>query len=281
MLEQIEQVCIVEQPDKLMVYGDTNSTLAGALAAAKLHIPVVHIEAGLRSFNMQMPEEINRILTDQVSDILFRPTETAIKNLKNEGFDKKDVKIFNVGDVMQDSSMYFANYARRPDQLENLGENGLIVATLHRAENTDDISRLKNIVNALNHLHHNVLPVILPLHPRTQKVIKNLNLNLSVKVIEPVGYLEMLWLLKNCSLVVTDSGGVQKEAFFFNKPCVTMRDQTEWVELIEEGVNMLAGADTQTIIDSTIKMLGKEILDSKNLYGGGNASIKIVEHLTV
>lgn len=281
MLEQIEQVCIEEQPDKLMVYGDTNSTLAGALAAAKLHIPVVHIEAGLRSFNMQMPEEINRILTDQVSDILFCPTETAIKNLKNEGFDKKDVKIFNVGDVMQDSSMYFANYARRPDQLENLGENGLIVATLHRAENTDDISRLKNIVNALNHLHHNVLPVILPLHPRTQKVIKNLNLNLSVKVIEPVGYLEMLWLLKNCSLVVTDSGGVQKEAFFFNKPCVTMRDQTEWVELIEEGVNMLAGADTQTIIDSTIKMLGKEILDSKNLYGGGNASIKIVEHLTV
>lgn len=281
MLEQIEQVCIKESPDKLMVYGDTNSTLAGALAAAKLHIPVVHIEAGLRSFNMQMPEEVNRILTDQVSNILFCPTETAIRNLKNEGFDRKNVKVFNVGDVMQDSSVYFSNFAKKPNQLEGLGKSEFIIATLHRAENTDDINRLKNIVNALNYLHNNIKPVVLPLHPRTRKVIENLNLDLNVTVIEPVGYLEMLWLLKNCSLVVTDSGGVQKEAFFFNKPCVTMRDQTEWVELIEEGVNMLAGADTQTIIDSTIKMLGKEILDSKNLYGGGNASIKIVEHLTV
>lgn len=281
MLEQIEQVCIKESPDKLMVYGDTNSTLAGALAAAKLHIPVVHIEAGLRSFNMQMPEEVNRILTDQVSNILFCPTETAIRNLKNEGFDRKNVKIFNVGDVMQDSSVYFSNFAKKPNQLKGLGKSEFIIATLHRAENTDDINRLKNIVNALNYLHNNIKPVVLPLHPRTRKVIENLNLDLNVTVIEPVGYLEMLWLLKNCSLVVTDSGGVQKEAFFFNKPCVTMRDQTEWVELIEEGVNMLAGADTQTIIDLTIKMLGKEILDSKNLYGGGNASIKIVEHLTV
>lgn len=281
MLEQIEQVCIKESPDKLMVYGDTNSTLAGALAAAKLHIPVVHIEAGLRSFNMQMPEEVNRILTDQVSNILFCPTETAIRNLKNEGFDRKNVKVFNVGDVMQDSSVYFSNFAKKPNQLEGLGKSEFIIATLHRAENTDDINRLKNIVNALNYLHNNIKPVVLPLHPRTRKVIENLNLDLNVTVIEPVGYLEMLWLLKNCSLVVTDSGGVQKEAFFFNKPCVTMRDQTEWVELIEEGVNMLAGADTQTIIDLTIKMLGKEILDSKNLYGGGNASIKIVEHLTV
>lgn len=281
MLEQIEQVCIKESPDKLMVYGDTNSTLAGALAAAKLHIPVVHIEAGLRSFNMQMPEEVNRILSDQVSNILFCPTETAIRNLKNEGFDRKNVKIFNVGDVMQDSSVYFSNFAKKPNQLKGLGKSEFIIATLHRAENTDDINRLKNIVNALNYLHNNIKPVVLPLHPRTRKVIENLNLDLNVTVIEPVGYLEMLWLLKNCSLVVTDSGGVQKEAFFFNKPCVTMRDQTEWVELIEEGVNMLAGADTQTIIDLTIKMLGKEILDSKNLYGGGNASIKIVEHLTV
>ena len=281
MVEQIEQVCIKESPDKLMVYGDTNSTLAGALAAAKLHIPVVHIEAGLRSFNMQMPEEVNRILTDQVSNILFCPTETAIRNLKNEGFDRKNVKVFNVGDVMQDSSVYFSNFAKKPNQLKGLGKSEFIIATLHRAENTDDINRLKNIVNALNYLHNNIKPVVLPLHPRTRKVIENLNLDLNVTVIEPVGYLEMLWLLKNCSLVVTDSGGVQKEAFFFNKPCVTMRDQTEWVELIEEGVNMLAGADTQTIIDLTIKMLGKEILDSKNLYGGGNASIKIVEHLTV
>ena len=279
MLEAIEQICLEEKPDRLMVYGDTNSTLAGALAASKLHIPVAHIEAGLRSFNMRMPEEINRILTDQVSDILFCPTETAVKNLKNEGFDQKPIQVLNVGDVMQDSSMFFAERAVKGEALKDVPENNFIVATLHRAENTDDPARLKAIVDALNYIHKNILPVILPLHPRTQKVVKSLGLQLEMLVLEPVGYLEMIWLLKNCNAVVSDSGGVQKEAFFFKKPCITMRDQTEWVELIENGVNVLAGADTQKIIEFTQAMLNKTIEDPFNLYGGGKASQNIANVL--
>lgn len=279
MLEEIEKICLSVKPDYVMVYGDTNSTLAGALAASKLHLPVVHIEAGLRSFNMGMPEEINRILTDQVSNILFCPTDTAIKNLQAEGFEKKIVKIFNVGDVMQDSSLHFAEYAKEIEDLNHIIKTGFILATLHRAENTDDFERLKNIINALNYIHQNILPVVLPIHPRTKKTIKNLNLDVQVTMIEPVGYLEMLWLLKNSSLVLTDSGGVQKEAFFFRKPCVTMRDQTEWVELIEQGVNVLAGADVELIIQSTKRMLGKEIQDQTNLYGGGQAANTIVNIL--
>ncbi|QUY52821.1 MULTISPECIES: non-hydrolyzing UDP-N-acetylglucosamine 2-epimerase [Psychrobacter] len=279
MLEQIEEICLAEQPDRLMVYGDTNSTLAGALAAAKLHIPVAHIEAGLRSFNMQMPEEINRILTDQVSDILFCPTDTAVSNLKNEGFDKKPVQVLNVGDVMQDSSLFFSERAVKGSSLVDVPNEGFIVATLHRAENTDDTTRLKSIIDALNYIHENIRPVILPLHPRTQKVVKSLGLELKMLVLEPVGYLEMIWLLKHCDAVVSDSGGVQKEAFFFKKPCVTMRDQTEWVELVEQGVNVLAGADTQKIIQCTEAMLGKTIEDPLSLYGGGHASQNIVNIL--
>lgn len=279
MLEAIEKICLEEKPDRLMVYGDTNSTLAGALAASKLHIPVAHIEAGLRSFNMRMPEEINRILTDQVSDILFCPTETAVKNLKNEGFEAKPVQVLNVGDVMQDSSMFFAERAVKGEALKAVPESNFVVATLHRAENTDDPVRLKAIIDALNYIHKNILPVVLPLHPRTQKVVKSLGLKLEMLVLEPVGYLEMIWLLKHCSAVVSDSGGVQKEAFFFKKPCITMRDQTEWVELIEQGVNVLAGADTQRIIQYTQSMLDKKIEDPLNLYGGGQASQNITNVL--
>jgi len=279
MLEAIEKICLESKPDRLMVYGDTNSTLAGALAASKLHIPVAHIEAGLRSFNMRMPEEINRILTDQVSDILFCPTETAVKNLKNEGFESKPVQVLNVGDVMQDSSMFFAERAVKGEALKAVPESNFIVATLHRAENTDDPVRLKAIVDALNYIHKNILPVVLPLHPRTQKVVKSLGLKLEMLVLEPVGYLEMIWLLKHCNAVVSDSGGVQKEAFFFKKPCITMRDQTEWVELIEHGVNALVGADTQKIIDFTKAMLNKNIEDPSNLYGGGKASQNIANVL--
>lgn len=279
MLEEIEKICLLEKPDRLMVYGDTNSTLAGALAAAKLHIPVAHIEAGLRSFNMQMPEEINRILTDQVSDMLFCPTETAVNNLKQEGFTQKSVKILNVGDVMQDSSLFFANKAERSELLRAIPENNFILATLHRAENTDNPQRLSAIVNALNYIHKNILPIVLPLHPRTQKVIKSLGLDLRVTLLEPVGYLEMIWLLQHCNLVVSDSGGVQKEAFFFRKPCVTMRDQTEWVELVEQGVNVLAGANMDKIIYLVQVMLGKDINDPNQLYGGGLASNKIANYL--
>lgn len=279
MLEAIEKICLESKPDRLMVYGDTNSTLAGALAASKLHIPVAHIEAGLRSFNMRMPEEINRILTDQVSDILFCPTETAVKNLKNEGFESKPVQVLNVGDVMQDSSMFFAERAVKGEALKAVPESNFIVATLHRAENTDDPVRLKAIVDALNYIHKNILPVVLPLHPRTQKVVKSLGLQLEMLVLEPVGYLEMIWLLKHCNAVVSDSGGVQKEAFFFKKPCITMREQTEWVELIENGVNVLAGADTQKIIEFTQAMLNQVVEDPTNLYGGGKAAQNIVDFL--
>lgn len=279
MIEAIEKICLEERPDRLMVYGDTNSTLAGALAAAKLHIPVAHIEAGLRSFNMRMPEEINRILTDQVSDILFCPTETAVKNLKNEGFESKSIQVFNVGDVMQDSSIFFSEKAIKSAALGAVPNSDFIVATLHRAENTDDPLRLKAIIDALNYIHKNILPVVLPLHPRTQKVVKNLGLKLEMLVLEPVGYLEMIWLLKHCNAVVSDSGGVQKEAFFFKKPCITMRDQTEWVELIEQGVNVLVGANTKKIIEFVQSMLSKEIIDPSNLYGGGKASRNIVEIL--
>ena len=280
MLEAIEKICLEQKPDRLMVYGDTNSTLAGALAASKLHIPVAHIEAGLRSFNMHMPEEINRILADQVSDILFCPTETAVKNLKNEGFDQKPVQVLNVGDVMQDSSIFFAERAVKDDVLKDIPESNFIVATLHRAENTDDPARLKAIIDALNYIHQHILPVVLPLHPRTKKIVKSLGLTLNMLVMEPVGYLEMLWLLKHCNAVVSDSGGVQKEAFFFKKPCITMRDQTEWVELIEHGVNVLAGANTQKIIELTQSMIGKLIKDPLNLYGGGKASQNITSVLS-
>lgn len=279
MLEAIEIICLKEKPDRLMVYGDTNSTLAGALAAAKLHIPVAHVEAGLRSFNMQMPEEINRILTDQVSDLLLCPTDTAVHNLKNEGFDNKPVQVLNVGDVMQDSSLLFAERAVKGDSLKKVPDSNFILATLHRAENTDNTSRLISIVDALNYIHKNIRPVVLPLHPRTRKVVESLSLQLDMLIIEPVGYLEMIWLLKNCDAVVSDSGGVQKEAFFFKKPCITMRDQTEWVELINAGVNVLAGADTNKIIKSTTKMLGKQINDPTNMYGGGKASQNIVKYL--
>lgn len=279
MLEAIEKICLKEKPDRLMVYGDTNSTLAGALAAAKLHIPVAHVEAGLRSFNMQMPEEINRILTDQVSDLLLCPTQTAVQNLKNEGFDNKPVKVLKVGDVMQDSSLLFAERAIKGDSLKEVPDNNFILATLHRAENTDNTSRLTSIIDALNYIHKNIEPVVLPLHPRTEKIVESLGLHLEMLVMEPVGYLEMIWLLKNCDAVVSDSGGVQKEAFFFKKPCITMRDQTEWVELIDAGVNILAGADTNKIIESTTNMLGKEINDPTNIYGGGHASQNIIDAL--
>ncbi|OFS73694.1 MULTISPECIES: non-hydrolyzing UDP-N-acetylglucosamine 2-epimerase [Pseudomonas] len=277
MLMEIENVILKEQPDRVLVYGDTNSTLAGALAASKLHVPTAHIEAGLRSFNMRMPEEINRILTDQVSDILFCPTQVAIDNLKSEGFEHKPVKILNVGDVMQDSALFFAQRATAPSGISV--EDGFILATLHRAENTDDPARLTSIVEALNLLQRNAAPVILPLHPRTRGVIERLGLKLEVQVIDPVGYLEMIWLLQRAGLVLTDSGGVQKEAFFFGKPCVTMRDQTEWVELVTCGANILVGADRDKIVDAASASLGKQVQDDGQLYGGGQAAGRIAEYL--
>jgi UDP-GlcNAc3NAcA epimerase len=278
MLMEIERVMIQEKPDRVLVYGDTNSTLAGALAAAKLHIPVAHIEAGLRSFNMRMPEEINRILTDQMSDLLFCPTQTAINNLAKEGFSDKPVKIWNSGDVMQDSAMFFARRASKPEGFKL--SDGFVLATLHRAENTDDPVRLKSIVDALNIIHNTVAPVVLPLHPRTRNMIEKTGLALEVNLIDPVGYLEMIWLLQRCGLVLTDSGGVQKEAFFFSKPCVTMRDQTEWVELVESGANVLCGADSGLITAAVRDGINRTVHDNENLYGGGQAASFIADCLS-
>ena len=277
MLIDIEKELIKHKPNRVLVYGDTNSTLAGALAAAKLHIPVAHVEAGLRSFNMQMPEEVNRILADQISDLLFCPTDMAVKNLENEGFGRKPVKVLQVGDVMQDAALLFAKQAISP-LAGNIPEK-YILATLHRAENTDNPVHLANIVQALNQVHRDGLPVVLPLHPRTRMLIEQQGLELNVHLIDPVGYFEMVWLLDHSELVLTDSGGVQKEAFFFGKACVTMRDQTEWVELIEAGANELVGASTQKIIDATARNVGRQIQDTQQLYGGGKASQRIVDEL--
>ena len=277
MLIEIEKVLLQEQPDWVLVYGDTNSTLAGALAAAKLHIPVAHVEAGLRSFNMQMPEEINRILTDQISSVLFCPTDSAVANLEREGFADKPIQVLQVGDVMQDSAELFATRAIMPQGFEVA--DSFILTTLHRAENTDNPQRLAAIVDALNNLHAHIAPVVLPLHPRTRKVIAEQGLTLNVHLIEPVGYLEMLWLLQHTGLVLTDSGGVQKEAFFMAKACVTMRDQTEWIELVEVGANELVGADTDKIIEAATRNLGRAVKDESGLYGGGIAAKRVADAL--
>ncbi len=281
MLEGIEAILLEEKPDLLLVYGDTNSTLAGALAAKKLHIKVAHVEAGLRSFNMQMPEEVNRILTDRIADFLFCPTDIAVENLMNEGFDKFDCDVVKCGDVMQDAAFYYAQ--RSADKLSilnklNLSKFGLV--TLHRAENTDDKHKLTAIVNALNYVHANLTPLVLPLHPRTQSRLKDNQLQLNLHVIEPVGYFDMIELTKASTFVMTDSGGLQKEAYFFKKPCITLREQTEWVELIQAGVNVLVGADEAKIINAANQIIGSSLLDfDKELYGNGHACQTIVKHL--
>ena len=276
MIEKIEEVLIKEKPEFTLVYGDTNSTLAGALASSKLHIKIAHVEAGLRSFNMKMPEEINRILTDRVSTVLFCPTQSAIENLKNEGFENFDIKVVKNGDVMQDGANFYSNLAKKPKDLTLSGK--YILCTIHRAENTDDKVKLTDIFKALDEIANDT-QIILPLHPRTKKIIKNLNINTkNLTIIDPVGYLEMIYLIKNSNLVMTDSGGLQKEAFFFKKPCITLRDETEWVELVENNFNTLTGANREKIINSFKNHKFNQNFNL-NLYGGGEASKVIVENL--
>jgi len=275
MIEKIEEVVVKEKPDFIMVYGDTNSTLAGAIVASKLHIKLAHIEAGLRSFNMEMPEEINRILTDRVSSMLFCPTDIAIENLENEGYDNFDCKIIKSGDVMQDGAIFYKNLAVKPSHKI---DNNYILCTIHRAENTNDKTRLKSIFAALNEIAKEK-QIILPLHPRTKQILKDTKINCDgLTIIEPVGYLEMVWLIDNCSLIMTDSGGLQKEAYFFKKQCITLRDETEWVELVENGFNTLVGANESKIIHAYKKV---SVFKEKklNLYGEGTASKKIVKEL--
>ena len=277
MIEKIEEVCLKEKPDWIMVYGDTNSTLAGAIVASKLHVKLAHVEAGLRSFNMKMPEEINRILTDRVSNVLFCPTDTAVQNLKNEGFDTFTCKVVKSGDVMQDGALFYKEFAKKPSC--NI-QDGFILCTIHRAENTDDEQRLSAIFQALEEIAQEK-QIILPLHPRTKKILENLDLNFkNLTIIDPVGYLEMVWLIDHSSLVMTDSGGLQKEAYFFAKPCITLRDETEWIELVTCKANTLVGADKVKIIEA---YKNRSLFDNKNssldLYGGGKASEKIILEL--
>jgi UDP-GlcNAc3NAcA epimerase len=273
MLSAIEKVLLIEQPDFVLVYGDTNSTLAGALAASKLLIPVIHVEAGLRSFNKAMPEEQNRILTDHLSTLLFVPTQNAIENLANEGINKG---VYFVGDVMYDGILHFSEIAKHKSKiLETLGlsDREYILCTIHRAENTNDPLRLKQICSALGNSKKHI---VLPLHPRTQKYIADYNIQLAsnITVIEPVGYLDMVQLEVAATKIVTDSGGVQKEAFFLNKPCITLRDETEWIETIQNGWNCLVGADELAICDAITRF--NPTAEKKSHFGTGNAASLIV-----
>ncbi len=279
MLEKIERVLIDEKPDWVLVYGDTNSTIAGALAAKKLHIKLAHVEAGLRSFNMAMPEEINRILTDRISDILFCPTQQAVDNLEKEGYANIDTDIVRCGDVMQDAATFYSDKCKKPEF--TLPEK-FVLCTTHRAENTDDELRLRSIFASLEKISEECT-VVLPLHPRTKGKLKNINYDFETSkicFIEPVGYLEMVYLLKNCELVMTDSGGLQKEAYFFEKYCITMRDETEWVELVDNGFNVLVGADESRIVAAYNKYINASRQGfEKRLYGNADAGEKILERL--
>lgn len=281
MLEQIEQQLQKDRPDIVLVYGDTNSTLAGALAAVKIHIPVAHVEAGLRSFNMAMPEEVNRILTDRISNLLFCPTYAAVHNLQREGFEHFPTQILQVGDVMLDTLLFYLARAKSKSQVKSelgLREKEYLLATIHRAENTNDPTRLRQICDALNDLNRRTT-VVLPLHPRTKAYLESQGLKLDVTVVPPLGYFDMLALLSGCRMVLTDSGGLQKEAYFCGKFCVTLRDQTEWVELVDVGANALVGASKEKIVSTVQKYFDTEVAFDDRLYGDGSASEKIAESL--
>jgi len=269
MLEKIEDVLDIEKPDLVVVYGDTNSTLAGALAAKKTHIKVVHVEAGLRSFNMKMPEEINRILTDRISDLLVCPTDTAMSNLYNEGFENMPSKMVKCGDIMKDAVEFYSKISHDKSSIIsdlNLSNNEFVLATIHRQENTDDLNSLKKIFKGLEEISISK-QVVLPLHPRTKAILKKNNLNFNITIIDPVGYFDMLELLKNCNLVVTDSGGLQKEAFFNKKHCIIAREETEWVELVSNQFAIIVGADSKKILKAFDKFQNSTTNFEMDLFG--------------
>lgn len=275
-LRLIEAILLAERPDWVLVYGDTNSTLAGALAAAKLHIPVAHVEAGLRSFNRRMPEEVNRILTDHLSTLLFAPTHGARRHLDREGIAGEQVHV--CGDVMADAALHYSQRARRPAWFDALGvaPGDFMLCTLHRAENTECERRLRDIFLGLSASGR---PIVLPLHPRTRKALAQLKLRPApnIHLVDPVGYLEMVWLETQCLAVVTDSGGLQKEAYFHGKPCITLRDETEWSELVELGVNTLVGADPTRIARNLIRPPAMQ--GEGGVYGDGQTARYIARTL--
>jgi len=276
MLCALEPVIKAEKPDLVLVYGDTNSTIAGAMVASKLHVPIAHVEAGLRSYNRRMPEEINPVLTDQLSDLLLCPTKTAVKNLAAEGI-LNNVSL--VGDIMYDAALYFGRIAQENSHSEifqNLLGTNFILATIHRQENTDDKIKLEKIVRALAKISEST-PVLFPMHPRTKASLEMFGLSYLLSgpllhVVEPFGYLDMLYAEQSTDLIVTDSGGVQKEAFFFGVPCVTLRDQTEWVELVDSGWNLLVDVLSDNIVELTLNMIGRKGQGDISPYGEGDTA---------
>jgi UDP-GlcNAc3NAcA epimerase len=301
MLEGLENIYVKEKPDAVIVYGDTNSTIAAALAAAKIHIPVIHIEAGLRSFNKAMPEEINRIACDHMSTLLFTPSETGHRNLLNEGIknDQKEAatidnpKIYLCGDIMYDNSLYFSAMSEQKSKILKeleITTDEFILCTIHRDTNTDDKTNLNAIFRALLRIQKTSnLKIVLPLHPRTKEklnshldenLLTEINQNKNFKIIPPTGFLDIISLEKNARLIITDSGGLQKEAFFFQKPCVILREQTEWIEIVENGNALIAGANELKIISSVETLIKRTDFTYPNLYGDGNAANFICKKIT-
>lgn len=281
MMEAIEKVLIKEKPDYTLVYGDTNSTLSGALVAQKMNIPVIHIEAGLRSFNMRMPEEVNRILTDRISTLLFCPTKIAVENLEREGYSQFNCTIINSGDVMQDAAMHYAQQMSSDENFleqNNLRSGEYILATVHRQENTDVKENLESIFSALDKLN-SIKQVVLPLHPRTKNKLQHFNIRPKVRIIPPQGYFNMIRLIRNASVIMTDSGGLQKEAYFFKKFCITLREETEWLELVMNGYNRIVGADPEKIYQAYEYFSQRKFNNKQELYGGGKASSIIMKHI--
>lgn len=279
MLEKVEEILKEEKPNVVMVYGDTNSTIAGALAAVKMHIPVAHVEAGLRSFNMKMPEEVNRVLTDRISDFLFCPSEKAVQNLLKEGTDEK--RIFNVGDIMYEALLYYSQNIEPSVSVQKiLGDiSDFILCTIHRAENLNNNDKVTELFWGLDALAGEI-PILLPLHPHTRSRLEAIGIKLeNLRILEPVGYKDMLFLLKMCKLVMTDSGGLQKEAYFMKRPCITLREETEWVETVDVGANTLVGADIKKIRASIGKYSNTDFDFSERLYGDGKTSEKIISIL--
>lgn len=300
MITGVEEILEKEKPDYLIIYGDTNSTLAAALAASKIHVPIVHIEAGLRSYNKKMPEEINRILSDHVSTYLFPPTETGYGNLVKEGFKTNQLPpftmdtpgIFNVGDVMYDNTLYFVEVAEKKSSIladHQLTKKNFVLATLHRNTNTDDATALNSIFRAFEEIAtvYNII-IVLPLHPRTRKqmevllepeLTRKIESNPRILLLPPVSFLEMVQLERHARVVLTDSGGVQKEAYFLKTPCIIMRSETEWVEIVENGAAILSGASTEQIVAAYAHFENRPDITYKNIYGDGSAAEKILEIL--